>query len=104
MFGKTAPPLALAAGIVLGVAATSTPAHADLCTLTTNCTLHFVLGNGGSGFGSGDFGTLNLSLTGTTVTVTIDLADGFFLINTGFPGTAGFVDDLGGGLTINNFS
>jgi hypothetical protein len=38
------------------------------------------------------------------VTVTIDLAGGFFLIGTGFPGAAGFADSLGGGLTINNFS
>jgi PEP-CTERM motif-containing protein len=92
---------------VLGLVATclmTTPASADLCASTTNCTLTFTQGNGGSGFGSGNFGTLNLALSGTTVTVTIDLATGFFIIGTGFPGAAGFSDSLGGGLTIGNFS
>src|SRR5262249_11341996 len=46
----------------------------------------------------------DLERTGSTVTVTIDLAPGFFIINTGFPGVAGFADSLGGGLTIGNFS
>jgi hypothetical protein len=34
----------------------------------------------------------------------VDLANGFLIINTGFPGSFGFVDSLGGGLTIGNFS
>jgi len=37
-------------------------------------------------------------------TVTVDLAANFFIIDTGFPGSFGFVDSLGGGLTIGNFS
>src|SRR5438067_13686727 len=80
------------------------PASADLCASTTSCILNLTQGNAGSGFGTGNFGTVDLERTGSTVTVTIDLASGFFLIDTGFPGTAGFVDSLGGGLTINNFS
>jgi len=36
--------------------------------------------------------------------VTVDLADNFFIIDTGFPGSFGFADALGGGLTIGNFS
>jgi hypothetical protein len=82
----------------------ASPASADLCVSTTSCVLALTQGNTGSGFGSGNFGTVDLERVGTTVTVTIDLASGFFLIDTGFPGTAGFADSLGGGLTIGNFS
>jgi len=38
------------------------------------------------------------------VTITVDLANGFRVVNTGFPGSFGFSDSLGGGLTIGNFS
>ena len=96
--------LAASAFCLLAAGLTSTPALADLCASTTNCTLTFTQGNAGSGFGSGNFGTLNLALSGNTVTVTIDLANNFFLIDTGFPGAVGFSDSLGGGLTIGNFS
>src|SRR5260370_1057789 len=58
-------------------------------------------GNTGSGFGTGNFGTVHLGLN---TTVTVDLADNFFIIDTGFPGSFGFADALGGGLTIGNFS
>jgi hypothetical protein len=47
---------------------------------------------------------LGLSLSGNTVTVSISLASGFRLVGTGFPGSVGFSDSLGGGLTIGNFS
>src|SRR4030095_4618161 len=93
----------VAAGSLAGILPAS-PASADLCVSTTSCTVNLTQGNGGSQFGTGNFGTVLLERTGSTVTVTIDLADGFYLIGTGFPGTAGFVDSLGGGLTINNFS
>jgi hypothetical protein len=99
-FGLSA--LALIGGALSNIAAT--PASADLCVSTTSCVLALTQGNAGSGFGTGNFGTVDLERTGSTVTLTIDLASGFFLIDTGFPGTAGFVDSLGGGLTINNFS
>jgi hypothetical protein len=83
----------------------SAPASADLCVSTTNCTLTFTQGNSSSGFGTGNFGTVNLSLNTAThiVTVTVSVAPSL-LINTGFPGTIGFADSLGGGLTIGNFS
>jgi len=93
----------VAAGSFAGILPAS-PASADLCVSTTSCTVYLTQGNGGSGFGMGNFGTVDLERTGSTVTVTIDLAPGFFIINTGFPGVAGFADSLGGGLTINNFS
>jgi PEP-CTERM motif len=91
------------AGSLAGILPAST-ASADICASTTSCVLNLTQGNAGSGFGTGNFGTVDLERTGSTVTVTIDLAPGFFLIGTGFPGTAGFADSLGGGLTIGNFS
>jgi hypothetical protein len=93
----------VAAGSLAGIFSAS-PASADLCVSTTSCVVNLTQGNSSSGFGTGNFGTVDLELTGSTVTVTIDLASGFFLIGTGFPSTAGFADSLGGGLTINNFS
>src|SRR5689334_20550077 len=93
----------VAAGSLIGMLPVS-PASADICASTTSCILTLTQGNASSGFGSGNFGTVDLERSGSTVTVTIDLADGFFLIGTGFPGTAGFADSLGGGLTIGNFS
>jgi hypothetical protein len=91
---------------VLNVAAIPGPAFAALCGSTTDCTLTLSTGNGGSGFGAGNFGTVHLGLNTTThvATVTVDLAANFFMIDTGFPGSFGFVDSLGGSLTIGNFS
>ena len=77
---------------------------AGICPSTTSCILTLDQGNGGSGFGSGNFGTVDLELAGNTVTVSVSLASGFKLIGTGFPGAVGFADSLGGGLTIGNFS
>ena len=93
----------VAAGSLAGVLPAS-PASADLCASTTSCIVNLTQGNSSSGFGAGNFGTVDLERSGSTVTVTIDLAPGFFIIKTGFPGVAGFADSLGGGLTINNFS
>jgi PEP-CTERM motif len=95
--------LAGAAALAISVGLAS-PASADLCTSTTDCTLALTQGNTGSGFGTGNFGTVHLVRVGTTATITVDLADGFRIINTGFPGSFGFADTLGGGLTIGNFS
>jgi hypothetical protein len=94
-----------AAGCLMASALPS-PALAGLCASSTDCTLTLDTGNTGSGFGIGNFGTVHLSLDTIThvATVTVDLADGFYIINTGFPGSFGFVDTLGGGLTIGNFS
>jgi PEP-CTERM motif-containing protein len=90
----------------LGVCGIGSPAFASLCTSSTNCTLLLTQGNAGSGFGTGSFGTVTLTLNSSTDVVTVDvsLASGFLIINTGFPGSFGFVDNLGGGLTIGNFS
>jgi len=93
----------VAAVSLIGILPAS-PASADICASTTSCILALTQGNAGSQFGSGNFGTVDLERAGSTVTVTIDLANGFALIGTGFPGTAGFADSLGGGLTIGNFS
>ena len=96
--------------IVLAFGVVIAPASAGLCTDTTSCTV--TLGETNTGFSStntvqtGDFGTVQLTLDSTTHVATVDvaLASGFQIINTGFPGSFGFVDSLGGGLTIGNFS
>ena len=93
--------------VVLGLGAMLvTPASADICASTTDCTITLDTGNGGSQFGTGNFGTVNLALNTTThvATITVSLADGFRIIGTGFPGAFGFSDSLGGGLTIGGFS
>ena len=79
---------------------------ATICADPTNCVLTLTQGNSGSGFGTGDFGTVDITLNTTTDVATVDvaLASGFQIINTGFPGSFGFADNLGGGLTIGNFS
>jgi hypothetical protein len=76
-------------------------AKASVCSDANNCTFTFDVHNvGPTTFGSGPYGTLNLRLVGDTIQATIDLADGFGLVNTGFPngpGTAygfGFNDNL----------
>ena len=93
-----------ACGLIIGSIAN--PAFAGLCASTTDCTLSLNTGNGGSGFGTGNFGTVHLGLNTAThvATVTVDLAANFFIIDTGFPGSFGFIDSLGGGLAIGNFS
>ena len=66
-------------------------AKASVCSDATNCTFTFDVHNvGPTTFGAGPYGTLNLVLNGNnTITATIDLADGFGLINTGFPNGPG---------------
>jgi hypothetical protein len=99
-------PALVAAASGLTTATVPSPFFAGLCASTTDCTLTLNVGNSGSGFGTGNFGTVHLGLNITThvATVTVDLANGLFIIDTGFPGSFGFVDSLGGGLTIGNFS
>jgi hypothetical protein len=99
--------LLVVGAVLTGLFISTRAASADsLCSSATDCTLTLNLGNSSSGFGSGDFGTVHLTLNTLTDVVTVDvkLASGFQIINTGFPGSFGFVDDLGGGLTIGNFS
>ena len=85
-----------ACGLTTG--AIPSPAFAGVCASTTDCTLTLNTGNGGSGFGTGNFGTVHLVLNTTThiAAVTVDLANGCFIIDTGFPGSFGFADSLGG--------
>src|SRR5260221_2718307 len=94
----------LAAALTMSDGLSRNSAFANLCSSTISCTLVLSEGNTGSGFGTGNFGTVDLELAGNSVTVSVDLADGFQLVNTGFPGSVGFVDGLGEGLTIGGFS
>jgi hypothetical protein len=99
--------LLVVGAILAGLFISAGAASADgLCASTTDCVLTLNQGNSSSGFGSGNFGTVELSLNALTDVATVDvkLASGFVIINTGFPGSFGFVDNLGGGLTIGNFS
>src|SRR5215471_19095510 len=96
--------IAFAIGTLLYVPSLS----ADSCASTTDCTYQFTIHNTGpTNFGSGGYGTVNLSLVSSTqIKVIIDLADGFKLISTGFPGAFGF-NEVGAppatALTYGNF-
>jgi hypothetical protein len=88
------------------LALTLTPnLSAGICASATLCDLTLTQGNAGSGFGTGNFGTVDITLNTTThvATVNVSLASGFYIINTGFAGSIGFADSLGGGLTIAGF-
>src|SRR5215469_7512973 len=95
---------------IVGLIVTMTPAFAaGICTNTSDCVL--LLNETNAGFSNtntpqtGNFGTVEIKLTAAnTATITVTLATGFRIIQTGFPGSEGFVDSLGGGLTIGNFS
>lgn len=89
------------------------PATAGVCSSTTSCTLEFTQANTGLGIGTGDFGSVTLSLlsAGTSSTtgsvgVSISLASGFGIVSTGFPsGGSGpygiaFNDNLASKLTV----
>jgi len=80
--------------VLLGIVVTSMiipSANAAICSDANNCLFTFDVHNvGPTTFGGGPYGTLNLVLNGDqTITATIDLADGFGLINTGFPNGPG---------------
>jgi PEP-CTERM motif len=84
---------------------------ADTCT-ASNCTFTFDVHNVGPTFTSGPYGTVNLALNGSAIDFTIDLADGFALVNTGFPnGSAigsrmafAFNSTVGGTLSFGSYS
>jgi hypothetical protein len=95
----------ISAALFVGLIMIAPASASTLCTDTTDCTLDFTQGNSSSGFGTGDFGTLNLDITATNViTVTVDLNTGWDIILTGFPGSFGFTDSLSGTPTIGGFS
>ncbi len=75
------------------LAAASSTLWADSCPLTTTCTLTFNEANSGSGFVGSNFGTLNLTLDGSNIDVTINLLPNWYAVLTGFPGVVGFVSN-----------
>jgi hypothetical protein len=82
-------------------------ANASACASTTDCTYTFDEHNSGStGFTtSGPFGTVELTLSGGNINVTLDVLSTFNLIDTGFAGTFGFNDNLElGDITAGSFS
>jgi hypothetical protein len=98
--------------LAISAAAIMAPsAKASVCSDANNCTFTFDTHNDGpTTFGSGPYGSLTLVLNGdNTITATIDLADGFGLINTGFPNGGGpsygfaFNDNLGAANFAYNF-
>lgn len=73
---------------------------ADICVDTTNCTFTFNVTNGGT---LGDFGTVNLSTSGSDILFTVQLAPGLHLIETGSHQSFDF-NDTGSGVTLGSFS
>ena len=57
------------------------PRPADLCVSTTSCIVNLTQGNCSSGFGTGNFGTVDLERTGSTVKITIDLGGPAFSLS-----------------------
>jgi len=98
--------IVICAALALALGAIGAPASASsLCVNTLDCTLELTQGNSSSGFGTGNFGTVQLVGNGTdTVTITVSLLSGWNIINTGFPASFGFTDSLSGTPTIGNFS
>ena len=74
---------------------------AAICPDTTNCTFTFNVTNGGT---SGNFGTVNLATMGSDILVTVDLAAGLHLIQTGSHQSFDFNDDVPGTPTQGSFS
>jgi len=91
-------------GIVVPGQASAGFCSATSCTLTLTKSLFTVPA-------TGTFGTVSLSLLAHVVTVDVKLASAYRIVVTGnnrnagnAPGGIGFRDDLGGGLTIDNFT
>src|SRR5690348_6546290 len=78
---------------------TSGKASAGFCS-NTSCSLTLTNSNF---IGAGTFGTVNLSLSSNVATIDVNLASSCRIVKTGFPGSVGFADNLGGGLTIGDF-
>ena len=75
---------------VLVTSMTLPSAQASICADVNHCTFDFDIHNvGPTTFGSGSYGTVDLLKVGSTIQITIDLAPGFGLINTGFPNGGG---------------
>lgn len=65
---------------------------AATCSSTTDCTFNFDSNNGFTA-ATGPYGTVELTLVGSTIKVTLN-TPGFNLIQTGFPGVFGYNDNL----------
>lgn len=85
------------ASLVIGLPSAS----AAICADITNCTFAF---NDSDAFGTGSFGTVNLALNSGKITITVDLADDYHLIDTGTHESFTFNDTVGGGFVLDNFS
>lgn len=83
----------------------STAMFGAVCANTTNCTFNLNSTEVGA-FGSGPYGTVNLELITNTIKITVDLADGFTLVDNGNAHRAfTFNDNLGGAaVTMSSFS
>ncbi len=96
---------AILVAVVSALAMIAPASASSLCSDTLNCTLELTQANSSSGFGTGDFGTVQLVGNGSNeVTITVTLNSGWDIIDTGFPGSFGFTDSLSGTPTIGNFS
>src|SRR5262249_24340900 len=74
-------------------------AHAGFCS-ATSCTLS--LDKSDYAPGTGNFGSVKLTLIGNKVIVDVNLSSGLRIVKNGY-GSLGFSDDLGGGLTIGDY-
>jgi hypothetical protein len=92
---------------ILAAFAIAPGVYASNCVSTTDCKYTFDVHNvGPTTFGSGPYGTLELTLVGSNILVNIDLANGFGLITTGFPAGPGTNYSIGfnDNLAAANFS
>lgn len=88
--------------MIVGAVMMVPSANASVCT-TTDCTYTFDTTAVGA-FGAGPYGTVELTLNGSAIDFTLDLAAGFILIDTGTHEAFTFNDTLGGGVTVSNLS
>jgi hypothetical protein len=87
---------------VFSVLTLAPSAKASVCT-TTDCTYTFNA-TGVSQFGAGPYGTVELTLSGSAIDFSIDLATGFHLIDNGAHEAFTFNDTLSGAVTMSAFS
>ena len=90
------------AAIVLGLAPST---FASTCSSTTDCIFTFDIHNTSfSGItSSGPYGTVEFTLSGSSILVDIDMLSNYVLIDTGFPGSFGYNATVGG-ITAGSFS
>ena len=78
---------------------------ASTCASTTDCAFTFDIHN--TSFGgitsSGPYGTVEFTLSGTSILVDIDMLSNYVLVDTGFPGSFGYNATVGS-ITAGSFS